>query len=334
MTENEIIENDDVLYHYTTQEGLIGILESNCLWATHYKFLNDYSELMKSKEKLIQFLIPIVFDFKIKNYFRFINSESKNFKIGFNSMFEKMDIDSQLFYQTNINKVIEFVSEYYSETSSARKFIEHFYKNFINEVYICSFCDGNYQDKYINENGLLSQWRGYGGDGGFAIIFAKSDIKKLLDSEDNNLDFIFMDNVIYSDDDYEFIFNNYLNDIIEFVISYLKEEELDNPRNAILSMLHCFTRYKDYGFKEEQETRVIATILSNNKKRYFRDKENGEQIPYIKLFDFNEPLPIKKIIVGPHKDKEARATWLKVKLASMGKDDIEVTVSKIPFVER
>lgn len=34
----------DILYHYTTQAGLLGILESNSLWATKIHYLNDASE--------------------------------------------------------------------------------------------------------------------------------------------------------------------------------------------------------------------------------------------------------------------------------------------------
>ncbi len=34
----------ELLYHYTTQEGLLGILEKDCIWATHYRYLNDASE--------------------------------------------------------------------------------------------------------------------------------------------------------------------------------------------------------------------------------------------------------------------------------------------------
>ena len=34
----------ELLYHYTTQEGLLGILEKACIWATHYRYLNDASE--------------------------------------------------------------------------------------------------------------------------------------------------------------------------------------------------------------------------------------------------------------------------------------------------
>jgi hypothetical protein len=33
-----------VLFHYTTQVGVLGILENNCLWATEARYLNDSSE--------------------------------------------------------------------------------------------------------------------------------------------------------------------------------------------------------------------------------------------------------------------------------------------------
>src|SRR5580698_8671217 len=35
-----------ILYHYTTTEGLLGIIESKELWATNILFLNDTSELV------------------------------------------------------------------------------------------------------------------------------------------------------------------------------------------------------------------------------------------------------------------------------------------------
>jgi hypothetical protein len=33
-----------LLFHYTDQNGLDGILSSDCIWATHYRFLNDLTE--------------------------------------------------------------------------------------------------------------------------------------------------------------------------------------------------------------------------------------------------------------------------------------------------
>ena len=35
----------DVLYHYTTQAGLLGIIQSKQIWATSVLFLNDTTEI-------------------------------------------------------------------------------------------------------------------------------------------------------------------------------------------------------------------------------------------------------------------------------------------------
>lgn len=58
----EIEQPNSQLYHYTTQQGLLGILENKCIWATHYKFLNDYSEIIKFKKQLVQHLNLNSFD--------------------------------------------------------------------------------------------------------------------------------------------------------------------------------------------------------------------------------------------------------------------------------
>jgi hypothetical protein len=35
-----------ILYHYTTQDGLLGILLGHTIWATHSQYLNDKSEYL------------------------------------------------------------------------------------------------------------------------------------------------------------------------------------------------------------------------------------------------------------------------------------------------
>ena len=50
MREHEAQQNaiqtnpENLLYHYTDQDGLYGILTNSCIWATDYRFLNDTSE--------------------------------------------------------------------------------------------------------------------------------------------------------------------------------------------------------------------------------------------------------------------------------------------------
>lgn len=48
LNNNDVIElyNNlpEAIYHYTSPSGLRGIISSNSIWFTHYKFLNDRSE--------------------------------------------------------------------------------------------------------------------------------------------------------------------------------------------------------------------------------------------------------------------------------------------------
>jgi hypothetical protein len=43
--ENSRNEIPETLYHYTTQDGLLGILKDQSLWATHILYLNDSMEM-------------------------------------------------------------------------------------------------------------------------------------------------------------------------------------------------------------------------------------------------------------------------------------------------
>ena len=304
---NNHIKPEEYLYHYTTEEGLLGILESNCLWATHYKFLNDDTEITSAREHLKNSLLQPTSELEGEYKKLFSNNDFK------------------MFY------------DYY------RKFEEY-------EFYITSFCKKGADQKYIVDNGLLSQWRGYGGNGGFAIEFdekklkeliEETDLDKLIDREDKHKKSIFFPSpVVYSNEDYSEKFKI----DIEKIINEINSDKMDEMgiSTIIDSWIKCITSYKSEGFNEENEFRIVASLDKYSQKiRRFR----GE-IPYIELFDKDLPdkggkrdrskntiLPIKKIIVGPHKDKEARAARLRVQLAIMGRD-IPVTISETPFVGR
>ena len=56
----KVSEENERLYHYTTWDGLVGILKNQSLWATHHRFLNDYSDTILLKDKLIELARSIV----------------------------------------------------------------------------------------------------------------------------------------------------------------------------------------------------------------------------------------------------------------------------------
>jgi len=51
------IPKEDVVYHYTDQAGLLGIVESNAFWATKIQYMNDSTEfnyaLTMTKQRLM-----------------------------------------------------------------------------------------------------------------------------------------------------------------------------------------------------------------------------------------------------------------------------------------
>jgi hypothetical protein len=319
------------LYHYTTWDGLIGIIENQCLWATHYRFLNDYSELALMKDKLIDLAKPI-----IRNECQII-------------------LDTQPDREQTIKRLDQYGGLEYFVDNNASTLVTAMYETLPCEgPYITSFCAES-KDHFVNDNGLLSQWRGYGRDGGFALVFETLGAESLMKTEISNMDYelLGLSTVVYSNDEHTFKheFQDQLGHMRGYITAMMKSlqaRELSpttqDNKYAWADFMNCISRYKHQGFKEENEVRICATFFSKGnlknrssndqlrpeKERKFRNK-NGERVPYIELFSsLHQDLPIKRIIVGPHRSKDARVSALKVMLR--GKH-IEVTASDIPFFE-
>ncbi|OAI12938.1 hypothetical protein A1359_01350 [Methylomonas lenta] len=323
----KLSEDFPTIWHYTNEAGLYGILgkEGNqSIWATHYKFLNDYTEVFLFKRTLIELLKPEVV--------YYLNSVSKNNK-HYQEIIEK-------------NGGIELIAEHEVTTLVEGKY-NALFEAIGAEIYVFSFCAVT--DDYVKNNGLLSQWRGYGGDGGYAIEFDSVGLEKQLSQEGNDFNLSgVLGNCVYSDDSKVIeeelsvdlqIVAKYAVEVFEAVRCKLTPEVLeDSAAPALQSFINCITRFKHHAFKEEKEVRIAIALMDYlgeedklRKERRFRQR-NGVLVPYIALFENAEKLPINKIIVGPHKEKEYRAEVLKVFLSNRGHKDIDVDVSNIPFV--
>src|SRR3990167_557549 len=314
------------LYHYTTWDGLLEILQTKSLWATHYKFLNDYSEIVLFRDKLISLILPYV-----REAYEKLIKQSPH-------------IEQKINQEGGLGQFIQHDTEVYVDAQ---------YRATGDEIYILSFC-GQHKNPHVNSNGLLSQWRGYGAGGGFALVFNTQKLEEMMEIEAKRFEYSagHLSDLIYSDDENKF--KEELSEDISIIVDVLKKvynhaklrEKEKADLNGYISFVNCITRYKHYGFSEENEVRVVVlptvldqeileiastdgVILKPEKERKFRSK-NGHLVPYIELF--NSPdieLPIEKIIVGPHKEKEARSAALRVMQRNT---NIEITCSDIPFV--
>ncbi len=123
--------------HYTSLQGLCGILSTKTIWATHYRFLNDFNELEHGK--------------------KYIN------QIHQQNITKYQNINSQPCLLENPSKLDEL---WWQQTIATRSNNPEFF--------ITSF--SGVKNKSLAVDGLLSQWRGYGKDGGFALIFDSKEI--------------------------------------------------------------------------------------------------------------------------------------------------------------
>lgn len=245
------------IYHYTNLQGLLGILDSHVLWATHYKFLNDSSEI----------------DLFIKN--RFPDILYPKLLIKYQEMLVRNPATRKKFQESG--EVLEDVVKHDVSVQ-----ISAMLSGLYGQIYITSFC-GESDDDYINQNGLLSQWRGYGQDGGFSIVFDTASMEACMRQEHNMFSYGYSSiaDVIYSHDQQKF--ENELSDSIDQILSFLNTMldnfELSEPRSidgydSYTSFLSCATRYKHRGFSEENEVRFVQHLCAKDYlKSEAREKE-------------------------------------------------------------
>lgn len=327
----KVSEERDLLFHYTNGAGLKGILESQSLHATHYKYSNDTSEMVSIAPELMKMAEPGL----RQAYYEWAKDPAKKAHMDAHGGLEKL-------IARDVKAMVDTVYKATFGEGGEYKFFE---------PYIVSFC--GHDGAYERDNGLLSQWRGYGRDAGYAIVFDARQLEGMLDREIklHAFDSGALGDVIYGGDGDGFNreFPRLAPAIKAVLPSLIKN---DNAQLSTLysEFVHSATRYKHQGFKEEREVRLFLSprdealtakmklvdpkfANAHEQKRIkpicFKDKF----IPYIDVFAElpNRTLPIKKIIVGPHAEKRLREERLK-RYVSLRKHGIEIICSETPLV--
>ena len=136
---------DDAVFHYTSAEGLFGILSSGQLWSTTHVATNDESEFTYGQGFLALTL-----------------KDSRD--VG--------DMNER------VNAALPALNLHFDE--AAARFEEDlvFVMDHFVTAYVTSFCRVRSEKNYLD--GLLSQWRGYGGAAGYAIEFSRSKLQEWI----------------------------------------------------------------------------------------------------------------------------------------------------------
>lgn len=328
--QEEIFEKHAELFHYTSHEGLVGILNSRSLWATHYKFLNDTSELQIMRTELKERLFPFIKQ-NVVNAFRKANVTMKNKmrKAG----------GPILLARSETNRIVDvFYAMAFEDTASSTAMAVPF---------ITSFCAHTTDQGYEQQNGLLSQWRGYA-NGGYALVFDTKKLTEFLKREGEHYYYTssFFGDVVYHGDEEAFVeeFDNNLSSIRDGLKQFIETGGME-VGDIFADVLSMFTRLKHRGFYEEREVRVVACPMTKEIEDDYRRVDpnyvspdlplktvhiRNDDAPYIELFDFDEEaqLPINRIIVGPMENQ----SQAKRDLEKLVVGDIEVHRSETPLI--
>ena len=302
-------EEHPELFHYTGMAALKGILESNSLWATHQRHLNDSSELMLLWPKFEAACVAHL----NKTFSRYValNPSRGDEVAALGGPGRLAATDGATF--------VEIMRSLLFGTND---------RPGISIPFIASF--SSHENEYHREHGMLSQWRSYGDDG-VAIVFDTKELENLLRLEDEQVVFSWcgVQDAVYLERDLDFrrTFSTLFDTVGLFAEHVTKGLDAhdngvqDNMKRLYEALFPAVTRLKHFGFQEEKECRIVVGVphqehhdaleISGNarqaKRIYHRSGRNGS-IPYIRLFEnLGKELPISRILVAPSRNQEANA---------------------------
>ena len=324
------VEKDRSLFHYTDANGLIGIIETQSLFATHADFLNDSTEC----RSILAVLLP-----RLEAELRELTPTLVERGIFHPSV--QTDYGDAIYRQEAENMLRAMVQA----------------ANNTAPFFITSFCIHE-PGTQAYEHGLLSQWRGYA-RGGFAIEFDELGVDRLNREENERFRYagILTDSVSYRDHEKSVpadrfsglagaLLKGLFPESVEKLSEVVGKKVIDDFARSFLSIAPFL---KDATFEEENEFRIVAMcnrpkVFEESEKRKvkpikFRSRAAGQVVPYISLYQKpksllgSQPkvkLPIKSIIVGPHHYQENQRAALDI-LLEQASLDAAVRFSKIPF---
>lgn len=316
-------ELPDNLYHYTSSGGLLGMLEKQKLWATHAAYLNDAQETI----------------YGLNNVIRELNVMIKSFKIP-----DELN-DDELWTSTGqAAGLVRWIA--------TKVMLSLVMKLAQDRIALLQQNAGPFVSCLSGKRDQLSQWRGYSGDGGYAIRFDAtafhSSIKQNQPATQLKFDHPalgpmelgtrYLIKMRYSTDS-DFIRGGLIA-FFRSLLAHIASKADDDPnfdkemfnqvgqeivRDRMGWILGIAIQTKNPGFKEEEEYRVVT----------FADPEmfHATHIGLVPRINIGfAPSCVKEILVGPGANLELRRSSIEYfRNTHPEYSHVDVTESKTPF---
>lgn len=290
-------DKSDTIYHYTSPQGLLGILENKqvVFWFSRYDCMNDISEGKNVLEVYNEVCEELTNEKKMDN--------------DFVKAIKDIEIDDRELFIT------------YNEDNEMLNV-----KSLLPEKYICCFSKNQDSLPMWNYYTKSGRYEGYN----IEVSFFETQHKGIQNYFGKNYCFHIY-KVIYNEGDKKSKLRKEIEECYEKYKSGFAS--LNSIKTILMQFLNnCSLIFKNSSFQHEEEIRAVITIPKEIKERRFEIKYrpvNGYIVPYIEV-----PFPkeiIKEITIGPLlKDKIALNTVIDL-LKSRGYDSVEVLNSNIPI---
>jgi len=281
-------DDPETLFHYTTAQGLLGILESSCLWASDLRFLNDAQEGLYAKQLLVDEL-------------------------------ERMP-----------NPVLQPDHRAYSHGQQAAESFDEYRRMLVEEIRTSAF--GVFVACFCLSGDLLSQWRAYGTDHGYAVELSVEAIEAAATGRPL-LAATGLRRVQYGQDAAQAMVARALDATADFNLNHPGTKAW----HKAVELTAMLATVKDPGFREENEWRLIGALIPDggvSPKGSLLNSAIGFRatpiaiVPYIKL-----PISIDAIVsvrVGPGRNGDVRQAGVEALLSACG-SDAKVVRSTVPL---
>lgn len=314
-THQDESKHEGLLYHYTTQHGLMGILKNKCIWATHIRYLNDSSEG--------NIVSRVVF-------------EEFSGRYNADPLLEMLGMETK-----KAASVVEPVDE---DTLGQGTTMASWVTS--QKVFVSSFSENG---------DSLSQWRAYSErSGGYSIGFRPEYLRGVgerfltgrPDRFSQGSDSLVR--CIYYDEEEE---KSLKDEVKKLVSAYIEEaaataklpvgEGIQGFRTpAALAIKHFLPLgkrsaiTKDNGFREEAEWRLAFLLQQGSTITDIEFRPGSSMpIPYLEvpLHLEDQGIGIWRVIVGPCPHPSEAAKSVEMLLKSVGFRGVEVVSSQIPY---
>ena len=310
----ETMSRHPELYHYTKAAAFEGIVGSQTLWCSHYREMLDTNEVRLMRNLLPPALAPRM-----------------------DAIVAKLNRNKRRAWNTSgrsAQTARDLVNSLYGATFDGRAVYSAL------DPYLFSFSTHAEDNAFDREHGIRSQWDDYAGSEGYCLVFDIGEVARMLEREGNARywAWLMLEPVRYADRPVDEIFPELVHASADTLRQFIDGVRL--PEMAVPEFLRGTTLLKGAGYKSEREIRIVAIPGTTKAAKYaaqeFPDEFDATRPPpeirsrphtgkrYIALFDgLGQPLPIKRVIVGPGARQEERAERARSMLG-----EVPVTVSR------